>query len=280
MQLTAPHSIGPYQLTARIGNANMGEVWCASRPSDPHRIVAIKSLSPSLRRSAAMRTRFTEECTLHQSLTHPGIVPVLDCLEQDDERYLVMPYLRGGSLEDLLSRGPLDPSRAIAIAVQILDALNFAHQSGVLHRDVKPSNILLDGDRAFLSDFGVACRLGVPGPLRGESSGTIAYMSPEQIQNPHTADQRSDVYGFGCVLYEMLSGRPPFPLLADQACSDDQLKLMQVWATPIPLRQLNAAIHPRLAELVMAALAKAPASRFAGCGAFALALREARGESR
>ena len=173
MQLTAHHSIGPYQLPARIGDANMGEVWRASRASDPHRIVA---------------------------------------------SYLVMPYLRGGSLEDLPN-----PSR------------------GVLHRDVKPSNILLDGDRAFLSDFGVACRLGVPGPLRGESSGTITYMSPEQIQNPQTADQRSDVYRFGCVLSEMLSGRPP-----------------------IPLRQLNAAIDPRLAELVMTALA----------------LREARGESR
>ena len=280
MQLTAQNTIGPYQLTARIGNPNMGEVWCAGRESDPHRVVAIKSLSLGLRRSAAMRTRFAEECDLHQSLTHPGIVPVLACLEQDQEQYLVMPYLRGGSLEDLLSRGPVDLQRAITIAVDILEALNYAHQAGVLHRDVKPSNILLDGDRAFLSDFGVACRLGVPGPMRGESSGTIAYMSPEQIQDPNRADQRSDAYGFGCVLYEMLTGRPPFPLLADQVCSDDQLKLMQVWATPIPLRQLNSRIDPQLAELVMTALAKAASHRFAGCGAFALALRNYRGEAR
>src|SRR5260221_452140 len=117
---------------------------------------------------------------------------------------------------------------AVRLAIQVLEALNYAHQQGVIPRDVKPSNILLGDDGAYLSDFGVVQLMGNARGLTADSSGTIAYMSPEQIQRPRDVDQRSDVYGFGCVLYEMLTGRQPFG-----GNSDDETKYLQDGVAPI-----------------------------------------------
>lgn len=265
--------IADYVLAQPIGNPNMGEVWLAWPANNPRTPVAIKTLHPRHQDTAAMHDRFAAECATHRSLTHPGIVPALDCFLCGRRLYLVMPFAAEGSLEDRLQRGPLDLAEALPMAITILEALNYTHQRGFVHRDVKPSNILLQGGRAFLTDFGVACQFPQTSPTRADSSGTAAYMSPEQIQAPHTVDQRSDVYGFACVLYEMLTGRPPFPLNATETCTDDQLKIMHLTQAPIPPRKLRPALDRRLENVLLQALEKAPARRLPGCGSFALALR-------
>ncbi len=250
----------------RISVSNMSEVWMCEEAGERR---AVKVLGERHRNSAIMRERFERERRIHQSLRHDNIVPVIS---STGDGALTTKWLDGPTLENVIEQGALPIPRAIAISLQILDALDYCHQNGVLHRDVKPANIMMELDRAFLIDFGVACYLASP-QARMDLSGTAAYMSPEQIQAPATADQRSDVYGFGCVLYEMLTGRPPFPLDSHDSVSDDQIKLMQITATPIPPRTLNPEIDAALERIVLTALAKDPTQRFAGCGSFALALR-------
>lgn len=260
--------------SSKISVSNMSEVWMYETAGERR---AVKILGDRHRGSAIMRERFERERRIHQSLRHANIVPVVRATE---DGAIETRWLDGPTLEQVIAEGPMPVARAIGIALQVLDALDYCHRSGVLHRDVKPANIMLEHDRAYLIDFGVACYLAAP-QARMDLSGTAAYMSPEQIQAPATADQRSDVYGFGCVLYEMLTGRPPFPLDAREIVSDDQIKLLQVTAAPISPRSLNPAIDESLERIVLTALAKNPAQRFPGCGSFALALRNAqpRGES-
>jgi serine/threonine-protein kinase len=273
MEPTAGMQIGSYLLRERIGSPNMGDVWRAEPVNGPEQSVAIKSLHIRHAGDAALRSRFETECEVHQSLQHPGIVPVIECLLHGRERYLVMPFIGGGSLEDRLRNGAMTEPVAIRLAIQILEALDYAHRNGVLHRDIKPSNILCAGDSALVTDFGIAHSLRHRTSRVGDTSGTLAYMSPEQIQSAANADQRSDVYGFGCVLYEMLTGRPPFPLEESAICSPDELKLMHVRQLPIPPGRFHRGLDPRVEAIVLRALAKDPADRFPGCGSFALALR-------
>jgi serine/threonine-protein kinase len=250
----------------KVSVSNMSEVWMYEEAGERR---AVKVLGECHRNSTDMRVRFERERRIHQSLRHDNIVPVV---ASDEAGALATKWLNGPTLERLIAGVPLPIPRAIEIALQVLDALDYCHQNGVLHRDVKPANIMLEQDRAYLIDFGVACYLAAP-QARMDLSGTAAYMSPEQIQAPASADQRSDVYGFGCVLYEMLTGRPPFPLDAQDFVSDDQIKFMQISTIPISPRALNPAIDEPLERIVLTALAKRPEQRFAGCGSFALALR-------
>lgn len=250
----------------RVSVSNMSEVWMCEEDGERR---AIKVLGESHRNSANMRERFERERRIHESLRHPNIVPVVS---SRNDGALATRWLEGPTLESVIAQGQLSVPRAIEIALQILDALDYCHQNGVLHRDVKPANIMLEQDRAYLIDFGVACYLAAP-QARMDLSGTAAYMSPEQIQAPASADQRSDVYGFGCVLYEMLTGRPPFPLDANEFVSDDRIKMLQISTAPISPRMFNPHIDEALERIVLTALAKNPAQRFAGCGSFALALR-------
>jgi serine/threonine-protein kinase len=273
MQLTAGTKIGTYSLLERIGQSNMGDVWRAAPETDPNYSVAIKCLNARHESNPAMHHRFEMECIVHRSFRHSGIVMATDVFHYARQLFLVMPYIAGGSLEDRLRQGPLPQSSALPIAIQVLDALDHVNQSGIVHRDVKPSNILCNGHQVFLTDFGIAHPLLHNPAQQVDTSGTIAYMSPEQIQSPHTVDQRSDVYGFGCVLYEMLTGRPPFPLDANEPCTDDQIKIMHVTRQAIPPGAFCPGLDPRLEQIVMRALNKQPAARFAGCGSFALALR-------
>jgi len=273
MELTAGMQIGNFILRERIGLPNMGDVWRAEPANGPALSVAIKSLHSRHAADHALRTRFETECEVHQSLLHPSIVPVIESVLHGRERFLIMSFIDGGSLEDRLREGALPEPAAVDIAIQILDALDHAHRNGVLHRDVKPSNILCSGSKAFIADFGISYSLRHQANRIGDTSGTIAYMSPEQIQSVSTADQRSDVYGFGCVLYEMLTGRPPFPLDEAAPCSPDELKLMHIRQLPIPPRRFRPNLDPRLEAIILRALAKDPAARFPGCGSFAVALR-------
>jgi serine/threonine protein kinase len=274
MQLAIGQKVGSYLLLERIGNPNMGEVWRAHHELNTKAVVALKCVNKHLRHQPQMLERFERECAVQQRLSHPSIVPVRECIQHDGNLFLVMRFIAGGSLEDKLSalRGqPMPVAEVLRIAQQVLEALNYAHQQGVIHRDVKPSNILLDGSHAYLSDFGVAYLVSARRKTPTDSSGTCSYMSPEQIQASLT-DQRSDVYGFGCVLYEMLTGYPPFPEVPNMAYSDDQIKLMHLTKAPASPRSRNPVIPPRLERVVLTALAKRPEDRFPGCGSFARAL--------
>ena len=250
--------------------------------------VAIKVIASDLVVDPNFKYRFLDEVRRHARLNHPNIVPVLDVFELDSENCFVMQLIEGVSLADLLEhqeKHRLTPEEAIPIVEDILNALDYAHRQGIIHRDVKPSNVLLDKNgRAHLIDFGIALAMGEERRTRaGQTLGTSFYMSPEQIARPREIDHRSDVYSVGCVLYEMLTGRPPFlpgPGLTED--TDFVIKQAHVSEAPLPPRQRVATIPPDLDRLIMWALAKDPARRLPGCGEFLrlLSKREASTEKR
>lgn len=203
--------IGGYQILDEIGRGGMATVYRAHQISID-RDVAIKMLPPQFLTQTVSLERFQREANIIARLEHRAIVPVHDYGEHEGIPYIVMRYMDSGSVEELLTGGPLNPQRALTILEQIGPALDYAHREGVLHRDLKPSNILLDanGD-AYITDFGIARILGPePKPLTTSGVvGTPSYMSPEQAQG-HDLDGRSDLYGLAVVLFEMLTGVRPF----------------------------------------------------------------------
>ena len=273
-ELVSGQRLGSYQLVERIGQTGMSEVWRANDRDG--RLVALKTISSQAGEDPQLRARFLREGGEHQLMKHPNIVPILDFFEQHGSFYLVMQYISGGSLEDRLEKSawkPLPIPEALNISRQILSALDYAHQKGVIHRDVKPSNILLDGDRAYLGDFGIALALGRPRLTTYEQViGTRYYMSPEQIQTPLKITHLSDVYSFGCVLYEMLTGHQPFPQSEDGKDAQYTLIAKRLYEPPVSPRQYNPAIPVRLERVVLSSLSANPQDRFAGCGSFSRAL--------
>lgn len=178
------------------------------------RVVALKVLEPELAAAVGAK-RFVEEIRATANLQHPHILPLFDSGEADGFLYYVMPYVEGPSLRDRLDReGPLPIDDAVRITGEVADALDHAHRHGVVHRDIKPGNILLQEGHALVADFGIAqfveSDLGERLTETGRSVGTPRYMSPEQASGERNVDRRTDVYSLGCVLYEMLTGRPPF----------------------------------------------------------------------
>src|SRR4051812_1170086 len=175
------------------------------------RPVALKVIARDLADREGFRDRFLRESRLAASLDHPAVVPVYDSREVDGELIVAMRLVGGGDLRRTLDReGPLAPERAIALLGQVAEALDAAHAAGIVHRDVKPHNVLVDGDRAFLTDFGLAKALGDSGAISGASVvGTAEYMSPEQWRGA-TVGPPADVYSLGCVLYEALTGIAPY----------------------------------------------------------------------
>jgi len=272
--LTSGHQIGSYELLDLISRTNMGEVWRARNATG--QIVALKTISTEADPDPVLLTRSQHEGAAHQTLHHPFIVPILDFFDLDDKVYLVMEYIAGGSLADRLDQlngEPMPSAEAVSISRQVLTALDYAHQHGVIHRDVKPSNILLDGERALLTDFGIALTLGRQ-RLTAVSQvlGTEYYMSPEQICTPLEVNHLTDVYSFGCVLYEMLAGRPPFQNDGSLKNVEYQVLSKHVHEEPPPLTQWNPDVPPRLERMVLTALSKKPEDRFPGCGSFERAL--------
>jgi serine/threonine-protein kinase len=269
--------IRDYILEEKIGEGGMGEVWRA-RHAILDRHVAIKAMARHLETDPEFGRRFLQEAQSQARLNHPRIVGVSDFFTEDGQYFLVMPLLSGKSLADRLHeiQSPLPVSDALVVARDVLEALDYAHQQGVIHRDVKPSNILLDRDgHAALTDFGIALSLGRRRvTLTRTSLGTPHYMSPEQIRSPKTVDHRTDVYSFGCVLYEMLTGSPPFAEAADAEDTDFALKEAHVYKVPEPLRRRNPQVPAWLEAVVLRALAKNPDERFSGCGEFRRALDE------
>ncbi len=262
--------IRDYQFEAKIGEGGMGEVWRA-RHNLLDRQVAIKVMAAHLMADPEFEARFIKEAQAQARLQHPQVIGASDFFREQGRYYLVMPLIEGQSLEERLTAngGPLPLEEALRISADVLAALDYAHQHAVIHRDVKPSNILLDGaGRAYLTDFGIALMVGVERKTRtGVAIGTAYYMSPEQIRRPRSLDHRTDVYSFGCVLYEMLAGRPPFE--ASEEETDDVIKIAHIYQTPESVRRWNPAISTAVDVVLMKSLAKDPDQRLVSCGLFA-----------
>ena len=248
----------------------MGVVYLAMQVF-PERRVALKLLSSDLAADPAFRERFVRESNAAASTEHPHIVPVYGAGESDGQLYLAMRFIEGKDLRTLLEHeGTLVPERAARICAEVAEALEAAHERGLVHRDVKPGNVLLDArDRAYLSDFGLirATRIDTEITKTGQFMGTVDYVAPEQIRGDQL-DGRADVYSLGCVLYECLTGSPPF--LRDSEVATMYAHLEQDAPAPSSKR---ANLPRSLDEVVTKAMAKRPADRFATAGEMAGALR-------
>jgi len=270
--------VAGYRVEAVLGQGSMGTVYSALDLALDRR-VALKVLTPELSRDERFRERFLRESKLAASLEHPHIVPIHSAGEADGVLYLAMRYIEGRDLASLLKAlGRLDPERVAAILGQVAAALDAAHARGLVHRDVKPANILLtrhDGkdDYAYLCDFGLAKHASTVSSLTGSRAifGTVDYLAPEQIEGK-PVDGRVDVYALGCVLYECLTGGPPFER------GNELASLLAHVNDPIPaLAERRADLPETLDEVVSVALAKDRDLRYASCtelvGAVEAALR-------
>lgn len=267
---------GPYKITEKLGEGGMAVVYKGYQQS-LNRYVAIKVLRQELAQDEEFVARFRREALAVADLDHPNILHVYDAGFVQGMYYIVMAYVDGGSLRDLVSQGPLEPEYALSIASQVADALHHAHQRGIVHRDVKPNNILLSRDgRPLLSDFGIAKALHESTGLTrtGMSIGTPEYMAPEQIQG-QKVDARTDIYALGIVLYEMLAGWAPFSSTTPVAAL-----YKQVNEPPPPLRQANISIPAWMEAVVAKALAKSPLDRYQQASEFAEALRQRQAPAR
>jgi serine/threonine-protein kinase len=254
---------GRYAIEREVGRGGMAVVYVAL-DAKHHRRVAVKVLQPQLA-SALGADRFLREIEIVAGLAHPHIVPLHDSGAADGLAFYVMPFIEGESLENRLIRERQLPiGEALAIVRDVADALTYAHRQGIVHRDIKPGNILLAAGHAVVADFGIARALAVAtdtsvGNLRHEV-GTPAYMSPEQLGCSSQGDPRSDIYSLGCVACEMLAGERPSPAKGEAAL---------VWQA---LATLRPGLSPAVTRAVARALQRVPADRFASAAEFAEAL--------
>ena len=263
---------GRYRILSRLGSGGMADVYLA-RDESLGRLVAIKVLKERLAVDAEFVERFRIEAQAAASLNHPAIVAVYDRGKAGASPYIAMEYVDGESLKQRLRRkGRLSPDEAAATALAVLDALREAHARRIVHRDVTSSNVLVDGSgRVKVADFGIA-RMGASALTRtGAMLGTSSYLSPEQAQG-RSADERSDLYSLGVVLYEMLAGRLPFSGESDLAVA-----MQHVSAAPPNPRSLAPDVPEAYAAVVMKALSKQSTDRFQSAEEFAAALQAARG---
>ena len=267
--------LGGYRIVEPLGEGATSVVYRAEHVR-LGRPAALKLLTPALG-EADFRERFLRESQLAASLDHPSIVPIYDAGEEGDLLYIAMACVDGIDLKTLLAaEGRLPLRAALRIAAQVGSALDAAHIRGLVHRDVKPANILVgDDDRVFLSDFGVAKELGTNGTTRtGSFVGTTEYSAPEQIEG-RPVDGRADVYALACVLYECLAGAPPFHRPSELAVLNAHLH-----APPPKLTKAAPDVPAALEPVVAKALSKSPLDRYATCGEFVAALRAAAAEPR
>ena len=261
---------GRYSLDREIGRGSMAVVYLAHDARD-QRPVAIKVMQPALV-NALGTDRFLREIEIAASLSHPLIVPLYHSGNAGDVLYYVMPYVEGESLHQRLKRErQLSLGEALNITHDAADALGYAHSRGVLHRDVKPENILLAGERALIADFGLARAIGAANyeklTATGIMIGTLFYMSPQQLGGDLSLDQRADIYSLGCILYEMLTGEVPYSGLSFSQVVN------RIVRAPVPsARRLNAAVPPEVDGAIIKALAKSAGDRFGSMQEFVTAL--------
>lgn len=248
-----------YEIESVVGLGGIGVLYRA-RQLRLDRPVALKLVEPELARDPLVRERLRREARAVASLDHPNVVPLYEAGETDGTIYIATRWVEGTELGTLIhDEGSLDPQRAARIAAQIAAALETAHEKGLVHRDVKPSNVIVTEEgHAYLTDFGLVKRAETaPGLTRADQMlGTVDYVAPEQIEGSQ-ADARSDVYSLGCVLYEMLTGEPPF---AEQRGGMAKM-WAQVNAEPRPVRERRPDAPPQLDAVIGRAMAKDPGAR-------------------
>jgi eukaryotic-like serine/threonine-protein kinase len=262
---------GRYRVLNRVGSGGMADVYCAE-DLQLGRNVALKIMHSRFAEDPEFVERFRREARNAAGLQHPNVVAVYDRGEWDGNYYIAMEFLDGRSLKQLVQQeGPLAPERAIDLTVQVLRAARSAHRRGVIHRDLKPHNVLVDEEgRAKVTDFGIA-RAGASDMTQtGSILGTAQYLSPEQAQG-YSVDATSDLYSIGIMLYELLTGRVPFD---GESAVSIALKHVNEW--PVPPSRLNPEVTPELEGVVLRALEKDPARRFPDADAFIAALEHAR----
>jgi len=272
------HTIGPYRLVERLGEGGMSEVYKAFQ-SRLDRYVALKFIRPELAAEEGFQPRFEQEAKILARLSHPNIVHIYDYGEERNRCYFVMEYINGSTLKDRLralseAQETMGLEEALQITRQVSAALDYAHEQSIIHRDVKPANVMLTPDgRAMLNDFGIAKIVGAASGITrtGASIGTPDYMSPEQITGDTAKiGPASDVYALGVVLYEMVIGRVPFT-------ADTPIAVMlKHLADPIPLpRSLNPELPEAVERVILKALAKDPTDRYQSAGELTQALQAA-----
>jgi eukaryotic-like serine/threonine-protein kinase len=262
---------GRYRVLKRIGSGGMAEVYCAEDQQLGRR-VALKLLHRRFADDEQFVERFRREASSAAGLSHPNIVGIFDRGEWDGTYYIAMEFVEGRTLKDIVrERGAAPPEAAADITLQILRAARFAHKRGIVHRDIKPHNVLIDNEgRVRVTDFGIA-RAGVSDMTEtGSVMGTAQYLSPEQAQGK-PVDARSDLYSAGIVLYELLTGRVPF-----DAESPVSVALMQVSEPPVPPMEVNPEVPPALDAVTLRAMEKDPGRRYQDADEFIAALESAR----
>jgi Protein kinase domain len=271
--------IAGYEILRPLGHGGMGDVYLARKVGGEQRSVALKLLSGGLENDSRFRERFERESHMATSLEHPHIVPVYSTGDVGGVRYIAMRYVDGPTLRDLIDdESPIDPRRALSLFAQIASALDDAHAIGLVHRDIKPGNILISRsgasefrEHAYLTDFGVSKYTGSESGFTktGQFVGTSLYAAPEQIQGEKITG-RTDVYAFGCVLHECLTARLPFEKETEAA-----LLWAQMFEKPAPPSSIRPDLPAELDEVVAMAMAKSPIERFGTCGEVVQAAREA-----
>ncbi|HSQ29636.1 MAG TPA: protein kinase [Gemmatimonadaceae bacterium] len=258
------HTLGStYTLERELQRGGMARVFVATDTRLRRRVV-VKVLAPELAADVNSE-RFQREIQLAASLQHANIVPVLSAGDMDGVPYYAMPYVEGESLRAALNKGGLSITETVSILRDVARALGYAHARGIVHRDIKPDNVLLSHGAAVVTDFGVAKALSVARATGGESTltqagmaiGTPAYMAPEQAVGDPNIDQRADIYAFGCMAYELLSGTHPFAHVR----SAHGLIRAHIVDEPLPLQSVRGSVPSPLADLVMCCLAKDPSER-------------------
>jgi eukaryotic-like serine/threonine-protein kinase len=263
-----------YRLERELGRGGMATVFLAHDVKHD-RPVALKVLHPELT-MALSAERFEREIRLAARLQHPHILSVYDSGESAGQLWFTMPYVGGESLRDRITReGLLPVDAALRIAREVAEALDYAHRHQVIHRDVKPENILLAEDHAFVADFGIARALEPSEPALTESGvviGTPAYMSPEQASGSRAVDARTDIYALGCVLFEMLAGKPPF------TGATPQIILARATAErPWPIHPIRQAVSPAIDAVIGTATQANPLDRYSSAAKLILALEPSQG---